>query len=100
MRRIAAGLAAFVAALTLLTGIALFDVAAAYAAQAPWPMALHHNRHSGTSSVDGPTSGHVLWTRDLQGNITPGPAVGSGGVDLRRHERWRSLCPRSDHGGE
>ena len=42
-------------------------------------MALHDNRHSGTSAVDGPTSGHVLWTRDLEGNITPGPAVGAGG---------------------
>ena len=42
-------------------------------------MALHDNRHSGTSAVDGPTSGHVLWTRDLGGNITPGPAVGAGG---------------------
>ncbi len=42
-------------------------------------MALHDNRHSGTSAADGPTSGHVLWTRDLEGNITPGPAVGPGG---------------------
>ena len=42
-------------------------------------MALHDNRHSGTSAVDGPTSGRVLWTRDLEGNITPGPAIGPGG---------------------
>jgi outer membrane protein assembly factor BamB len=39
-------------------------------------MALHDSRHSGTAAVAGPTSGHVLWTRDLGGNITPGPAVG------------------------
>jgi outer membrane protein assembly factor BamB len=64
--------------LTLLVG-SVFSAAAGYAAQAPWPMALHDNRHSGTSVVDGPTSGHILWSRDLEGNITPGPAVGPGG---------------------
>lgn len=42
--------------------------------QAPWPMALHDNGHSGTAAVAGPTSGHVLWTRDLGGKITPRPA--------------------------
>lgn len=52
----------------------------ASAADAPWPMALHDNRHSGTAGVAGPTDGHVLWTRDLGGNITPGPAIGAGGT--------------------
>ena len=78
MRRISAGPAAVVAILTLLMLFGLSDVEAD-AAQAPWPMALHDNRHSGTAAVDGPTSGRVLWTRDLEGNITPGPAVGPGG---------------------
>ena len=43
-------------------------------------MALHDNRHSGTEEVTGPTGGHILWTRDLGGNITPGPAIGAGGT--------------------
>jgi outer membrane protein assembly factor BamB len=43
-------------------------------------MALHDSRHSGTAGVAGPTAGHVLWTRDLGGNITPGPAVGANGT--------------------
>ncbi len=76
MRRISA--AAVVSALILLVGFGLSD-AEADAAQAPWPMALHDNGHSGTSTADGPTSGRVLWTRNLEGNITPGPAVGPGG---------------------
>jgi hypothetical protein len=42
VRRIAAGLAAFVAALMLLAGFELSG-AAANCAQAPWPMALHDN---------------------------------------------------------
>jgi outer membrane protein assembly factor BamB len=42
-------------------------------------MALHDNRHSATATVDGPASGHVQWTRDLGGNITPGPAIGADG---------------------
>jgi outer membrane protein assembly factor BamB len=43
-------------------------------------MALHDSRHSGTGEVAGPTDGHVLWTRDLGGGITPGPAVGADGT--------------------
>ena len=42
VRRIAAGLAAFVAALMLLAGFELSG-AAANGAEAPWPMALHDN---------------------------------------------------------
>jgi len=47
---------------------------------APWPMALFDARHTGTSSATGPVTGHVEWTRDLGGNITPGPVVGADGT--------------------
>jgi PQQ-like domain len=47
---------------------------------APWPMALFDARHTGTSSATGPGTGHVEWTRDLGGNITPGPVVGADGT--------------------
>jgi outer membrane protein assembly factor BamB len=43
-------------------------------------MALHDSTHTATSTVVGPKDGHVLWTRDLGGNITPGPVVGSDGT--------------------
>jgi outer membrane protein assembly factor BamB len=49
-------------------------------ATAAWPMALHDAEHTGTASVSGPTTGHILWTRYLGGNITPGPAVGADGT--------------------
>jgi len=43
-------------------------------------MALHDPSHSGTAPVVGPQSGHILWTRQLGGNVTPGPVVGSDGT--------------------
>lgn len=78
VRRLPGVLAATVAVIAYSGAIAAFG-GAAEAAQAPWPMALHDDRHSGTAAVAGPTSGHVRWTRDLGGNITPGPAVGADG---------------------
>jgi len=48
--------------------------------RAAWPMALHDARHSGLAPVNGPTSGHVEWTRDLMSNITPGPVIGADGT--------------------
>ncbi len=54
--------------------------AAAATAVAPWPMALHDARHSGTLGVVGPQSGKVLWSRQLSGGLTPGPVVGSDGT--------------------
>ena len=47
---------------------------------APWPTALHDARHSATSTAIGPQTGTVLWTRQLEGNVTPGPVVGSDGT--------------------
>jgi outer membrane protein assembly factor BamB len=65
-----------------LCGAAIFALTetAAGAAGAPWPTALHDSRHSGTAPVAGPTSGHILWERNLGGNVTPGPAVGADGT--------------------
>lgn len=40
-----------------------------------WPSAIHDVMHTGTSSATGPTTGHIRWTRDLGGNVTPGPVV-------------------------
>ena len=45
-----------------------------------WPAAIHDATHSGTSRVDGPTTGHVRWTRNLGANVTPGPVVGADGT--------------------
>jgi outer membrane protein assembly factor BamB len=47
---------------------------------APWPMALHDPSHSATAGVVGPQSGHILWARQLGGNVTPGPVVGPDGT--------------------
>jgi len=47
---------------------------------APWPQALHDAQHSGTSPVDGPTTGEVRWSRDLGAGITPGPVIGEDGT--------------------
>lgn len=47
---------------------------------APWPQASHDARRSGSSPYDGPQTGHVAWTRRLEGNVTPGPVIGPGGV--------------------
>jgi outer membrane protein assembly factor BamB len=46
----------------------------------PWPQASHDARRSGSSDAVGPQSGHLRWTRTLQGNVTPGPVIGRGGI--------------------
>lgn len=46
----------------------------------PWPQASHDGRRSGSSEAVGPQSGHLRWTRTLEGNVTPGPVIGRGGV--------------------
>ena len=66
----------------------------------------HGRWHSTTTDTaaprrwTGPTGGHILWTRDLEGNITPGPAIGAAGSIYVATNSGRSLCPRSDHRGE
>ncbi len=47
---------------------------------APWPQASHDGRRSGSSSAVGPQSGQLRWTRQLEGNVTPGPVIGPGGT--------------------
>ena len=47
---------------------------------ASWPTALHDARHSATATAVGPQTGNVLWSRQLEGNVTPGPVVGSDGT--------------------
>lgn len=47
---------------------------------APWPQASHDARRSGAAPVTGPQTGHLRWTRDLGGNVTPGPVVGADGT--------------------
>ena len=37
-------------------------------------------RHSGTASAVGPTRGRIRWRRVLEGNVTPGPVVGTDGT--------------------
>ena len=46
----------------------------------PWPMAMHDAAHSATSPAVGPHTGTILWTRDLGGNVTPSPVIGSDGT--------------------
>jgi len=70
------GIAAFTGA-----GLGLLGGSRAGAAVlAPWPTALHDPSHSATAPVVGPRSGTVLWSRQLGGNITPGPVVGADGT--------------------
>lgn len=47
-----------------------------------WPGAIHDARHSSAVAPDvvGPTSGRVRWTRRLEGNVTPGPALAADGT--------------------
>lgn len=46
----------------------------------PWPQALHDAQHSGAASVAGPTTDHVRWSRELEGNVTPGPVIAKDGT--------------------
>jgi outer membrane protein assembly factor BamB len=50
------------------------------ASWAPWPAALHDARHSGASVSAGPTAGTLRWRRQLEGAVTPGPAIGPDGT--------------------
>jgi len=47
---------------------------------AAWPQASHDARRSGTSPTTGPQTGHIRWTRKLEGNVTPGPVIGPDGT--------------------
>lgn len=47
---------------------------------APWPGALRDPRHTSTAPVSGPTKGKVIWKRELEGSVVPGPAVGGDGT--------------------
>ncbi|MEP6814311.1 MAG: PQQ-binding-like beta-propeller repeat protein [Marmoricola sp.] len=46
----------------------------------PWPQALYDAQHSGASPAVGPRTGHLRWTRRLEGNITPGPVIAADGT--------------------
>ncbi len=71
----ALALSCIAASLTALTG-----AGAATVPGAAWPTALHDARHSATASVAGPQAGRILWSRQLGGNLTPGPVVGADGT--------------------
>ncbi|MCZ4499690.1 MAG: cell surface protein [Marmoricola sp.] len=74
-----------------------------------WPQALHDARHSGASPYAGPTTGHLRWQRNLEGNVTPGPVVARDGTiyaasnagvlhaldPVDGHDRWTV----DEHGG-
>jgi outer membrane protein assembly factor BamB len=65
----------------LFTLALLVSTAPAQAAgTAPWPEALHDAAHSAGSSTVGPSTGHLEWSRQLEGSITPGPSIGANGV--------------------
>jgi outer membrane protein assembly factor BamB len=71
------------ASVTILVTVALAASAAASAAPvatSAWPEALHDSGHSATATANGPTSGRVEWSRELGGNITPGPVLGVDGA--------------------
>lgn len=53
---------------------------AGQASWTPWPSVQHDARHSGASSTDGPTTGHVRWRRTFPGGITQGAVVGADGT--------------------
>jgi outer membrane protein assembly factor BamB len=46
----------------------------------PWPQALFDAQHTNTSTVAGPGTGQIRWTRHLEGNVTPGPVVAADGT--------------------
>jgi len=47
-----------------------------------WPAAGYDARHSSATAAVGPSAGTVRWKRDLGGNLTPGPVIGSDGSVL------------------
>ena len=56
------------------------SASAGAATWSPWPSALHDARHSGASSVAGPTTGRIRWQRKLDDGVTPGPVIGIDGT--------------------
>ncbi len=46
----------------------------------PWPQALHDAQHSGASTSKGPSTDHLRWSRELEGNVTPGPVIAADGT--------------------
>ena len=50
------------------------------ASYAPWAQAGHDARRSGASSSTGPRTAALRWTRQLEGNVTPGLVIGPGGT--------------------
>jgi outer membrane protein assembly factor BamB len=73
---IVAGLVAAV----LLTACGAPPAAPAPATPSAWPAALHDARHSGASTTDGPTAGHVRWRRTLEAPVASGAVVGRDGT--------------------
>jgi len=73
---VAAGIGLCVSTVSLLCA----QGAGAATGAAFWPTALHDPSHSATAPVMGPQAGHILWSRQLEGNVTPGPVVGAGGT--------------------
>lgn len=79
----------------------------------PWPQALHDAQHSGATTSTGPRSGRLRWSRRLEGNVTPGPVVGSDGTIYAAsnagvlhaldpdtgNDRW-TVDGRSSYGGD
>ncbi len=45
-----------------------------------WPQALHDAQHTGASPVTGPATARVRWTRQLEGDVTPGPVIAADGT--------------------
>jgi outer membrane protein assembly factor BamB len=75
------GLATLGVLLGLVAGSASdFPVGAATLEPSPWPTALHDNAHTSVGETVGPQSGSVLWRRQLEGNVTPGPVVAADGT--------------------
>lgn len=56
------------------------DSPAGTATWSSWPQAGHDAQRSGAATVTGPTTGHLRWTRQLEGNVTPGPVVAPDGT--------------------
>jgi len=52
------------------------------AAASSWPGAIHDARHTSAAAVGvvGPQTGHIKWEHPMEGNVTPGPALGPDGT--------------------
>lgn len=47
-----------------------------------WPSAFGDAGHTSPTTVTGPATGRLRWTRDLEGAVTPGPVIGKDGSVL------------------